>query len=109
MLLLNNFELTLPLTNLLHIPTQQINGTNNTVIGQTGMYMCDWFILHAFLYLHLNFSLFLSLPLSYRYRSRSLNGSLAQSLGHVRSFYFLLYKCTSDIIFHGEVTTSIAI
>ena len=41
-----SFELTLPLTNLLHVSTQQINGMNNMVIGQisTGtsrpMYIC---------------------------------------------------------------------
>ena len=56
MLLTHHFELTLLLTNLLHIPTQQINGTKMN-IGHIGMYLCHWFVLHALLCLHLNLSL----------------------------------------------------
>ena len=55
MLLIHHFELTSFLSNLLHIPTQQINDPN-MIIGQIGMYSCDCFVLHALLCLHLNLS-----------------------------------------------------
>ena len=62
MLLTHHFELKLLLTNLQHIPTQQINGLN-MVIGQIGIYLSDWFVLRALLCLHVN--LFLVYLLSY--------------------------------------------
>ena len=57
-----SFELTLLLTNLLHIPTQQIDGTNR-VIGQIVIYLCDWLFcmigcsLFIIVCLHLNLRL----------------------------------------------------
>ena len=72
--------LTLLLANLQHILTQRINGMI-MVIGQIGIYLCYWFVLHALMCLHLTFFL-TYIPMSKAY----LNEKTRPTDEPIRSF-----------------------